>query len=150
MEVRTTALGPLVAGDRVALVSPAGPTGAEQRGRAVALLSAWGLEPVLFPSAAATHGRATYLAGEDVQRARDLEDAWCDTTVAGILALRGGYGSVRLLDLLDADRMRGARPKPFYGSSDLTAVHEWLREELGVASWFAPMVGTGAVLDDDV
>ncbi|SDR80216.1 muramoyltetrapeptide carboxypeptidase [Friedmanniella luteola] len=141
-------LGPLVPGDRVALVAPAGPTPPEQLGRAEALLRSWGLEPVVFPGARASHPRAPYLAAEDAQRARDLEDAWCDATVAGVFALRGGYGSVRVLDRLDVQRMRAARPKPFYGSSDLTAVHEWLREQLGVASWFTPMVGTTSVLDD--
>ena len=41
-----------------------------------------------------------------------------------------------------------AHPKPLYGSSDITALHEWLREQLGVASWFTPMIGTGSLLDD--
>jgi len=141
-------LGPLVAGDRVALVAPAGPTPPEQGARAEELLRSWGLVPVTYPGARAAHPRATYLAADDAQRARDLEDAWCDPSIAGVFALRGGYGSVRVLDRLDVDRMRAARPKPLYGSSDLTAVHEWLREELGVASWFTPMVGTASLLDD--
>jgi len=143
-----SALGPLSPGDRVALVAPAGPTPPDRCVRAEALLASWGLTPVVYPGAASRHPRAAYLAAEDAQRARDLEDAWCDPAVAGVFALRGGYGSVRVLDRLDAARMRAARPKPLYGSSDLTAVHEWLREELGVASWFTPMVGTHALLDD--
>lgn len=77
-----------------------------------------------------------------------MEEAWCDESVAGIFALRGGYGSIRILDRLDLDRMRTARPKPFYGSSDLTAVHEWFREELRAATWFTPMIGTSTLLDD--
>lgn len=141
-------LGPLVPGDRVALISPAGPTPPEQRARAEALLRSWGLDPVSYPGTRASHPRASYLAAEDAQRSRDLEDAWCDEGVAGIFALRGGYGSVRVLDRLDVDRMRAARPKPLYGSSDVTALHEWLREELGVGSWFTPMVGSGSLLDD--
>ena len=145
----TAGLGPLAPGDRVALVSPAGPTPAPVRARAETLLRGWGLVPVAYPGTSASHPRATYLSGDDRQRARDLEDAWCDPAVAGVFALRGGYGSVRVLDLLDADRMRAARPKPLYGSSDVTALHEWLREELGVGSWFTPMVGSAALLDDE-
>ena len=141
-------LGPLAPGDRVALVSPAGPTPPEQRARAEALLRSWGLEPVSYPGTTGAHPRASYLAADDAVRARDLEDAWCDDAVAGVFALRGGYGSVRVLDLLDVERMRAARPKPLYGSSDVTALHEWLREELGVGSWFTPMVGSGSLLDD--
>lgn len=142
------ALGPLAPGDRVAVIAPAGPTAEEFWRRAEALLSSWGLVPVGYPSVHARHPRAGYLSGDDAQRARDLEDAWCDSDIAGLFALRGGYGTVRILDLLDVGRMRAARPKPCYGSSDLTALHEWLREQLGVPSWFTPMLGLAAILDD--
>ncbi len=145
---RLRGVAPLRAGDRVALVAPAGRTGAEPRLRSESLLRSWGLEPVTYPSATAEHPRASYLSGPDEQRALDVQEAWCDESVAGIFALRGGYGSIRILDLLDRDRMRAARPKPFYGSSDLTALHEWLREELGTATWFTPMIGTLSLLDD--
>ena len=141
-------LGPLTPGDRVAVVAPAGPTAAEYSHRAAAVLSSWGLQPVIFPGVSAAHPGAAYLSGPDHQRAQDFEDAWCDPTIAGIFALRGGYGSIRILDLLDVDRMRAARPKPCYGSSDVTALHEWLREQLGVASWFTPMLGMESILAD--
>lgn len=143
-------LGPLSPGDRVALLAPAGRTSVEQQERARDLLHQWQLVPVSYPSAAAAHPRAEYLSGADEVRAADLIDAWCDPDVAAIFCLRGGYGSVRVLDLLDLDRMRGARPKPFFGSSDVTALHEWLREQLGVPTWFTPMIGTGSLLDDAV
>ena len=141
-------LGPLTAGDRVAVISPAGPTPVEQAQRAAELLTGWSLVPVFYPSTGGRHSRADYLSGTDEQRAQDLTQAWCDPSVAGIFCLRGGYGTVRILDLLDPDRMRTARPKPLYGSSDITALHEWLREQLGLASWFTPMIGTGSLLDD--
>lgn len=143
-------LGPLAAGDQVAVLSPAGPAPAASLERATDLLGGWGLVPVVYPSATAQHARADYLSGTDEQRATDLTDAWCDPTVAGIFCLRGGYGCVRILDLLDLDRMRRATPKPLYGSSDVTAVHEWVREQLGAASWFTPMIGTAALLDDEL
>ena len=114
------------------------------------LLQGWGLDPVGYPSATALHPRAAYLSGADDLRARDLEDAWCDPDVAGIFCLRGGYGTVRVLDLLDEERMRAAGPTPLFGSSDVTALHEWLRERLGTPTWFTPMIGTGSLLDDDV
>lgn len=126
----------------------------------MALLRAWGLAPVVFPSAAVidvdpapdaeTRSELGYLAGTDDVRAVDLQTAWCDPALAGVFCLRGGYGSVRILDLLDVDALAAARPKPLYGSSDITAIHEWLREHLGVPSWFTPMVGTNSVLEDDV
>ncbi len=148
--MKPTALGPLHAGDRVALLAPAGRTPVEQQERARVLLQGWGLEPVDYPSATALHPRAAYLSGADDLRARDLEDAWCDPDVAAIFCLRGGYGTVRVLDLLDEERMRAAGPTPLFGSSDVTALHEWLRERLGTPTWFTPMIGTGSLLDDAV
>lgn len=140
--------GPLRPGDRVALVAPAGPTPPDRLTAGVALLASWGLEPVLYPSATASHTRAKYLSGSDGMRSGDVENAWCDPTIAGIFCIRGGYGTVRMLDGLDAGRMRDAAAKPVYGSSDITALHEWLREQLGASSWFTPMITSGALLDD--
>ena len=144
------ALAPLRAGDRVALIAPAGPTSTERQQGAQQLLRQWGLEPVTYPSSTAAHPRAAYLSGADLVRAEDLVEAWCDPSIAGIFCLRGGYGTIRVLDLLDAERMLGATAKPLFGSSDITAVHEWLRERLGAATWFTPMIGTGSLLDDEV
>lgn len=141
---------PLRPGDRVAVVGPAGPTPPDIVDRAVDLLTSWGLKADVRPSASASHPRATYLAADDAVRAQDVQDAWCDPDVAAILCTRGGYGTVRMLDLLDRDAMAAAGPTPLFGSSDVTALHEWLREELGAPTWFAPMIGFPATLDDEV
>jgi len=137
------------AGDRVALVAPAGPVAPAELERAVDLVASWGLKPDVRPSASASHARATYLAADDATRGRDVQDAWCDPDVAAILCLRGGYGTVRILDLLDRDAMAAAGHTPLFGSSDVTALHEWLREQLGAPTWFAPMVGFRRTLDDE-
>lgn len=144
------ALAPLRPGARVALLGVSGPATIEGRDRAVALLEAWGLAVVAYESAAGVHPRAAYLTGSDEVRARDFVEAWCDPSVDGIVAIRGGYGSVRVLDLLDAERMRAAAPKPFFGSSDTTALQEWLREVLGAPSWFTPMPGVWSHIEDPV
>lgn len=144
------ALGPLTAGDRVALIATASPAPADAVSDAVALLESWGLEVVSYPSVSGAHDWASYLAAPDAVRAADLQAAWCDPSIAGIFAARGGYGTMRLLDRLDVAAMRAATPKPLYGSSDLTALHSWLADELGVASWFTPMVATSGVRGDEV
>lgn len=144
------ALGPLRPGARVALLSASGPATGRGVERGTELLRAWGLEPVPYPSATATHPTASYLAGPDARRASDVEEAWCDPGIDAILTVRGDHGSVRILDRLDVDRMRAAAPKPLFGSSDVTALLEWLGEMLGVCSWHAPMIGTRDLLDDPV
>ena len=70
------------------------------------------------------------------------------TPIDAVFCMRGGYGSVRLLDLLDRDALAAARPKPLFGSSDVTGIHEYWQEQLGVPTWFTPMLATGALLDD--
>jgi muramoyltetrapeptide carboxypeptidase len=66
--------------------------------------------------------RDSYLAGSDEQRAADINALFADPKVKGIFALRGGYGSCRILPLLDYAMIR-ANPKPFIGYSDITAMH---------------------------
>lgn len=136
-------------GDRVALLAPAGPAPVELLAAAIQLVESWGLRPVTYPSATAAHVRADYLSGDDRVRAEDVEQAWCDPGIAGVFCIRGGYGAVRILDLLDRDAMAAADPKPLYGSSDITALHEWMREQLGVPTWFTPMLSTHVMADDE-
>jgi len=66
--------------------------------------------------------RDGYLAGSDEERAADINALFADPEVRGIFALRGGYGSCRILPLLDYAVIR-ANPKPFVGYSDVTAMH---------------------------
>ena len=146
---RQASLGPLWTGAKVALVATSGPPPVEELDRSIALVRQWGLEPIVYPSARATHPRAAYLAGSDAVRAADLQRAWCDTNIDAVFCVRGGYGSVRILDLLDRETLVSAPPKPLFGSSDVTAVHEYWYEQLGVATWFSPMLATAALLDDE-
>jgi muramoyltetrapeptide carboxypeptidase len=66
--------------------------------------------------------RDGYLAGSDEERAADVNAFFADPEVRGIFALRGGYGSCRILPLLDYAAIR-ANPKPLVGYSDITAMH---------------------------
>ena len=66
--------------------------------------------------------RTGYLAGSDEERASDINALFADPEVRGIFAMRGGYGSCRILPLLDYAAIR-ANPKPFVGYSDITAMH---------------------------
>ncbi|GAA2135267.1 S66 peptidase family protein [Glycomyces algeriensis] len=126
----------LVPGDRIAVVSPASPFPQGGLDAGLAVLRGWGLEPVVMPSAAATTG---FLAGHDEARAADFAKAWLDPSIAAVIASRGGYGSQRMIELVDWEALRGAEPKAFIGFSDMTAVHEAIALELGVASVHGPM-----------
>ncbi|MBX3029036.1 MAG: LD-carboxypeptidase [Chloroflexi bacterium] len=110
----------LRAGDVVAIVAPATPW--ENRSellRAVAALEAWGLEVRL---GAHVNDRHAYLAGRDEDRAADLAWAFGDPEIRAVFCLQGGYGTPRLVPLLDRDAIAG-NPKPLCGYSDITTLH---------------------------
>ncbi|MFJ6824207.1 LD-carboxypeptidase [Streptomyces niveus] len=135
-------------GAKVAVVAPSGPVPADRLEAGLDLLRGWGLDPVAALHVLDRHREFDYLAGTDEARARDLQDAWCDPTVAAVLCARGGYGVQRMVDLLDWDAMRAAAPKPFVGYSDITALHEAFAVRAGVATLHGPMVAALTFLKD--
>ncbi|WP_314174361.1 S66 peptidase family protein [Streptomyces winkii] len=139
----------LRAGDRVGIVAPSGPVPRERLEAGLAVLREWGLEPVVGPHVLEPHPSLGHLASADEHRARDLEEAWCDPSLAAVISARGGYGTQRVLDLLDWDRLRAAGPKVFVGYSDLTVLHEALAQRLGLATLHGPMTATGSFLGDE-
>jgi muramoyltetrapeptide carboxypeptidase len=130
--VRPKALGP---GTRVALVSPASPE-EEPEGVAIAeeVVRSLGLVPKTMPAAAR---QTMYLAGSDEERAADLNAAFRDPSVDAIWCVRGGYGSGRLLPLLDWDAIR-KNPKPLLGFSDITALLGGIYARTGLVTFHAP------------
>lgn len=110
----------LAAGSHVALVSPAGPFRDDpELERAKANVRRFGWEPVVMTNARARDG---YLAGTDEQRARDLNNAIADKEIQAIWCLRGGYGTMRILDTIDYQPLQ-RNPKALIGYSDVTALH---------------------------
>ena len=107
-------------GDTVAIVAPA--SSWENRSellRGVAALEAWGLTLKLGDHVNDRHG---YMAGLDEDRAADLHAALADPEVRAIVCLQGGYGTPRLIPLLD-EAAFAANPKALCGYSDLTTLH---------------------------
>jgi muramoyltetrapeptide carboxypeptidase len=135
--IRPTLLRP---GSRVAVVAPAGPVDASLLARGVGVLESWGLEVRVGRHVLDRHPRLPYLAGRDADRAADLQRAWCDPDVDAVICARGGYGCLRMVDLLDWPAMAAAGPKVFVGSSDVTALHEAFGARLGLVTLFGPMV----------
>ena len=131
--LRPRALRP---GARVALVAPAGPLRPGRIERAADRCRALELEPVVYPAAARRSG---YLAGRDEERLADLQAAFDDPATDAVWALRGGYGTLRILDGLDLARQRRA-PIPFIGFSDNTNLHA-RHARAGVVSFHGPHPG---------
>src|SRR3954462_12881852 len=109
-------------GDRLAVVAPASPFAREEFDRGIDEVRRIGFVPVYDDSVFA---RQRYVAGPPQVRAAAIQAAWADPTIAGLIAVRGGYGSAQVLPLLDRDQARRAR-KAFIGYSDLTSVLTFL------------------------
>lgn len=121
-------------GERIGLLAPAGPLDEPGLDAACRQVEGLGFAPVLAQNA---RERRAYLAGSDAERAEGVSALLADRTVRGFIALRGGYGTLRILDavrwgplLLD--------PRPVVGYSDLTGLHAALAR-LGIVSLHGPM-----------
>jgi len=83
--------------------------------------------------------RRGYLAGTDVQRASDVNAMFADKSVKAIFTVRGGYGSQRILPLLDYRLIR-RNPKILVGYSDITALQCALLAKIGLITFSGPFV----------
>jgi len=107
-------------GDTIGLIEPA--TGSDEAFQLTLVeeaVVAMGLKP---KRAANVLGRHGYLSGTDAARADDVNAMFADPEVRAVFAVRGGWGSARLLPYLDWERIR-ATPKLVVGFSDITALH---------------------------
>jgi muramoyltetrapeptide carboxypeptidase len=82
--------------------------------------------------------RYGYLAGADEARAADVNAAFADPSIDAIFALRGGWGSARLLPRLDYDAIR-RHPKILVGYSDVTALLLAIHARTGLVTFHGPV-----------
>lgn len=110
----------LVAGDKVALISPSYFTPMENVEKTANLLRSWGLEPVIGPNV----GKKVdgQYAGTVAERISDIQWALRDPSVKAIICNRGGYGTIQLIDLLTYAELK-ASPKWLVGFSDISTLH---------------------------
>jgi muramoyltetrapeptide carboxypeptidase len=103
-------------GDTIAVVSPAAAVQAEALRRGCDMLERLG-----FSVRVGAHvlDRHRFLAGTDADRAAELTTMFQDSEVRAIFCARAGYGSGRLLPLLDLPTLARS-PKIFLGFSDVT------------------------------
>ncbi|WP_121119518.1 S66 peptidase family protein [Croceibacterium ferulae] len=123
-------------GDTVGLVAPAGfLADRTELDLAADAMRAMGLEPKLAANILDRHG---YLAGTDGARAAGVNAMFADPAVRLVFSVRGGWGSARILPLLDYAAMR-RDPKPLVGFSDVTALHLALQAQgVGFATIHGP------------
>jgi muramoyltetrapeptide carboxypeptidase len=79
-----------------------------------------------------------YLAGNDEKRVADLHEMFKDIEVRAIIALRGGYGSMRLLNLIDYNLIKN-NPKIFTGYSEITSLNLGIYHKTGLVTFHGPV-----------
>jgi muramoyltetrapeptide carboxypeptidase len=118
----------------IAVVAPASPpqerSGIEQ---ATQYFESRGHEVVFGPNPRKVHG---YLAGNDEERAADLQWALSEPGIDMVHALEGGYGTARLYPLIDWEAL--GDPRIVCGFSDLTALHLFVQRHAGWVSFYGP------------
>ncbi len=82
--------------------------------------------------------RYGYLAGQDQNRADDVNRMFADKSIDAIICLRGGYGSPRILPFLDYEMIK-SNPKVLMGYSDVTALLNSIFTNTGLVTFHGPI-----------
>src|SRR5678816_4522160 len=125
----------LKTGDLVAVVAPASNIKADRLARGIAELERLGFRAAYEPEILA---RDRYTAGSDERRAGELMRAFENPDVRAVWCARGGYGSMRIFNLISDDVLNS--PKIFIGYSDITALHLYFYKRFGWVTFHGPMV----------
>jgi len=125
-------------GDKIGVVAPASPFNRKAFNQGLGVLEKMGFIPHLPEG---IFKKQRYLAGTDAGRAEQIHSLFRDKTVRAIICARGGYGSLRLLTLLDYRTIR-KNPKVFVGFSDVTALLTVFYTRCGLVCFHGPMAAT--------
>lgn len=124
-------------GDTIGICAPASPPASDTKlDQGIIYLEQLGFRIELGKNVLRKNG---YLAGTDKQRAADLNSLFTNPNVKAIFTVRGGYGSHRILPLLDYKLIK-RNPKIFVGYSDITAIQLALLTKCGLITFSGPMV----------
>ncbi|MBU5437032.1 LD-carboxypeptidase [Tissierella sp. MSJ-40] len=130
-------------GDTIGVIAPASPTTEERVKKAHDKLIEMGFKVKMGKSPYERYG---YLSGSDAIRAEDVNQMFKDKEVDGIICLRGGYGTPRILGLLDYEAIKN-NPKIFVGYSDITALHIAFTQICNLVTYHGPMVSSDMIGD---
>jgi muramoyltetrapeptide carboxypeptidase len=131
--------------DTIGIVAPASFAAAEKTAKAVEVLEQMGYRIKLGESC---NNRWYSFSGNDQRRAADINQFFQDPAIDAILCLRGGYGSIRILNRIDCDLAK-RNPKIFIGFSDITALHLLLNQRAHLITFHGPMLAANMAYDFD-
>ena len=134
----------LKAGDTVGVVSAAAAVEQQALERGLELIRSMGFRARVSRRVL---DRDDILAGSDRQRAEELQAFFADPDIRAIFVARGGYGSGRILPLLDFEAI-ALTPKPLIGFSDLTFLLNPIVERARMVAFHGPMLAIDHAIEE--
>lgn len=122
----------------IGIVSPSGFSEPFGLGQSINYLKELGYKVVLG-ECTRNLTRTGFTAGKDDARARELVTMFGNDRVDAIFCSRGGYGAMRILDLLDFGVIKD-NPKIFMGYSDITTLHVAIHQRTGIVTFHGPSI----------
>jgi len=122
-------------GDKIALISTARKISLQELEPAISIIKSWGLESVFGKNLFNVNHQ---FAGTTEDRIADLQDALDNPDIKAVLCVRGGYGTVQLIDSIDFFNFK-KNPKWIIGYSDVTVLHNHINKNFGTATLHATM-----------
>lgn len=117
-------------GDNIGIIAPSRKMNPDEIKAAIHIFENWGLQVSLGKN---LFKEDHQFAGTDAERAEDLQSMLDNPEIKAIVCARGGYGTIRILDLVDYSAFL-KNPKWIVGYSDITALHVHLNQNLKVKS----------------
>lgn len=122
-------------GDTIGITATARKISIEELQMAITLFKGWGLKVELAPNLFNINNQ---FAGTDAERAVDFQYLADKPEIKAIICARGGYGTVRMTDLINWDTFT-KNPKWLVGYSDVTVLHNHINKNLNIATLHATM-----------
>ncbi|HYF33070.1 MAG TPA: LD-carboxypeptidase [Chitinophagaceae bacterium] len=124
-------------GDTIGIVCPAGYMPEEKAQTCINTLQEWGYNVKIGFTVGGNS--ENYFSGTDEERLYDLQQMLDDDMVQAVMCGRGGYGTGRIIELVDFKKF-SKHPKWIIGYSDITILLAHIYTNYQVAGMHAPMV----------
>jgi muramoyltetrapeptide carboxypeptidase len=125
-------------GDSIGICCPSGYSTMADIQQSIIQIESWGYQVKLGQ----TIGKRDFtFGGTDAERAADFQQMMDDDSVKAIMCATGGYGAVRMVDMLNFARFK-KKPKWIIGFSDITVLHCHLNQVVHTASLHSKMCGS--------
>lgn len=132
-------------GSTIGLIAPGSAASMKNIEKGADILKTYGFNVVLGESLKHKRG---YLSGTDELRARDINNMFKDKSIDGIICVRGGNGTGRLLNMIDYNIIK-SNPKVFIGYSDITVLHIAFNQIGNLITFHGPMVASDIAAFDN-